>query len=269
MNKTTIVLDSLNRNFVYNYPYINTFNWVVSHNPMPLNQLTGQVYVTNPLRHIQAITVHSTTVPRGVDIRPCNGTLRCIINELPTKYYFSDFTNSTQLPFQYEFSVTSIGRRLSLMPRNETVYFNPPMILLDQLTISLYNPYSLYDFEVDYGYYNVTFGNPTLFILDNAMIVPLAPGQNLNNTISNSKSQIFTLCTGDTINVLSPILSGNTVIDNELNDPLGHCVMKIDNDRFSIPIDSSNATVASQTRVLVYYTVYRFHFTFDVFYEKK
>lgn len=267
MHKSTVVLDSINRKFIYSYPYINSFTWSLTPNSTNSgNALSGRVFINYEPSNISRIKFYEFTIPYASSVPTTNNTMRCVFSQLQNKFYFGNSTNTVLNTFHVEFDACPNVNRIQLIPKNDDLSFQPAMQTIQDLTVQFYNPYNLYNFDLDYGFYDIEFGNPTTFSLSNATVAPLSPLADLNNIPSDLNSQIFTLNSGDSVCVLTQLTSPSAETNAIINSVNGYFIVKKSSTSFSIPVDTSRYAPYRQKNVLVYYNTHRFSILFDLFY---
>jgi hypothetical protein len=242
--KITIILDSLNR--IFNSSK-STFTWAISNMGSPsANLLSGSILTNNNLSNISKIVVHKTSIP--YNSATVHSAIRCLLQPLPNSFYFGNNFNSSQQPFHIEFSAEPCNNRIALKPKTKELVFSPALNSLDRITATFYNPYNVYNFESDNGYFTVIFGITTLFVASDAL------------------SGVIPMNSGDTVYILSPVNSPNAEINAALNATSGYGVTKIASNIFSIPLDTSAAAPYTETNVFVYFGSRRFHLMLDIFF---
>lgn len=269
--KITAVLDTGMRLYTYSFPYVNEFKWTISNlTGANYNFYTpnGKVLLPSLPRNVYKIQIQETRIPKSSNMQYFYRGIRCHVLELPGKTYMSNIENSTQIPYHFEFKTRTKNNYITLIPEKNEVVFNPPLKSIDSLTLSFYDPFNRYYFDMDNGFYTVTFGIFTTFTLQNAITNPLNFGQNLDNTILDGTSQIFSINSGATIIIITPITSNTSSLNSILNRPEGFVATKISSTSFTIPIDTSANGPYVQSNVFVYYQNFRFNVILDIFYKE-
>jgi hypothetical protein len=129
-----------------------------------------------------------------------------------------------------------------LYPKENKFHFRKPMAKnIDTITIQFRTPFLNEIFDADSGIFTITYGNPTLFAI-----------QNPTN---------FMLNTGDLVYVYNSD-SGNTLINDEINRKAGQIITKLSNTQFSIAVDSS-ALSGSESGINVYFGSKRIFFQIE------
>lgn len=216
----------------------------------------GNIQLQNQIDNIIKIGIGSFWLPMSPVVGSYYNRIRMFIKEFQSQAItVSNFLNNTpngvlQSFYHFEFEIEKSNNNFVLLnPINREYVFNTPFQKMDTITITFYTPFSIMTFAQDRGYYTVTYGNPTSFLLTGL----------INSTIPPTNTG---LSTGDLVYVVNSN-SGNSTIDNALNSPNGYYITKTSNLTFNIPVDSSILT-GSETNILVYYGAQRFFFNLSV-----
>ena len=263
--KQTVVLDSMNRNFENIFPTLTTFKWYLSDilsNPTPM----GVMYTKNNLKYLSKIKMHNFVLPKSVfNFVNHFDNIRCVFPQLSNESFFTD--NDKQgifNSFHVEFEIKDKkNNKLILKPKNEII-FTPLLNNINEISVIFYDQSDLYKFDLDFGYYKVIFGNPTIFKLINQNTKHV---NSLEPEIKGILSQNNTINTGSKIVLLTKINSTNIDLNRILNNKIGHNICKINLFDFFIPVDTSINVPYEQDKVLVYYLEKRFNIIMDIFYD--
>lgn len=228
-----VPLDSKNR--LLSNTSNNEYSWNLNYSTN-IGQL-GDIKVQDTIQQVMRMSVESFWIPLTY-INTYYSRIRMLIKEFTiqsiwdSEFVSSDINKSNLYYYHFEFNITQTsGDRAFLEPVNKDYTFRKPFAQVNTLTISFRTPFQSLTFDDDRGVYTITYANPTVFTLTS--------GTNNN------------LATGDLIYVINSD-SGNTTIDQLLNNINGYIITKISATSFSIPVDTS-ALVGTQTGVDVYY----------------
>lgn len=227
-------------------PNPNDYKWNVHTSGQPGK--LGDIRILDTLQQVIRLKIFPFWAPVNPSIANPYAKIRLLIREfIAQSVTVSEFNDPSQsVPtlenYHFEFEVReTVGDRIYLVPAQDIYDFRKPMARVETITTNFRSPFGEEVFDPDSGIFTITYGNPTLFTITN-------PAVHLLNT-------------GDLVYVYNSD-SGDELIDDEINNPLGYNITKISATQFTIPVDSS-ALVGSETNIHVYYGSKRVFFQIE------
>jgi hypothetical protein len=224
----------------------NNYKWYI-HTAGQVGQL-GDIRTQDTLQQIVKMTLSPFWAPLNSSVVNPYRQIRMLvleyISQAITVAEFNDPTLSepTAEHYHFQLDVQEVrGDRMLLTPR-EAFYFRYPVAnILNTFTVHFRTPFLNEVFDIDSGTFTITYGNPTLF------------------TITNPST--FTLSTGDLVYIYNSN-SGDSVIDDAINQLSGWFIAKLSNTQFTIALDSS-AVAGDEENIYVYYGSKRIFFQIE------
>lgn len=234
----TIPLDSRHR--MLSNPSTTEITW--SLNPAGKPGQYGDIWLQDTLQQIIKMKIYPFWIPTNNPLYDYFTKIRMNIREIWQHIQVTEFLNPDQsLPtaygYQFEFIITRREKtRIYLEPISNIYILSKPVARIETLTVEFRSPFQLITLDPDRGIFTATYsaaaGDPTLF------------------TLTNGTSHF--LNTGDLVYVINSD-SGDTTIDDELNDQQGYIVTRINDTEFTIEVDTNSLAPGNQTGITVIY----------------